>query len=446
MVVLNLCFAVVSQAQAADLLTAVQQTLGRDADLAQARAGYVAAQQAVPQARAGLLPQISAGWGRTYNRIETEGFPRSAYWQTGWTVNIAQPLFDWTKWTTYQQADFTEARGAVEVNNAQQAAILHAVRVYFDALAAEDQLKRVTDYAAAVDQQLQLLNRGKAAGEATVIDLRDAQMAREQVQLQQMDAQNNLLAKLRAFEQATGVPYEAPVRLPDPVPMPQLVPEDVEVWAAQARDHAFDVQLKQLDWQIAKLDVSKAQSAHLPSVYLTGSYTPAGAASGYARPTTTTTGMLAVSIPVYSGGETQAKVRASQALEDKAQEGIKGAARNAEASARENYDRYQYGRTRIDMLTHLLASSRDALAANRVGFRVGGRTTNDVLRAIDALYSTQRDLLAARYDAIVALMQLKSDTSALSLTDIVQINDALLHQSAAVSAMPRAGSQTHPAQ
>lgn len=426
-VTLGLVWAMAYPAFATDLLTVTQQTLGRDSSLAQARAGYAAAQQAVPQARAGLLPQISAGWGRTYNSIATDGFPKTTYWQSGWTINIAQPLFDWTKWSNYRQADFVEARGTVEMNAAQQTAILRAVRVYFEALVAEDELRRVSEYAAAVDQQLQLINRGKAAGEATLIDLRDAQTAREKVALEQMDAENALLAKRRAFEQATGVPFESLARLPDSLPMPRLQPEDSDAWAEQAKNHAFDVQLKQLDWQIARMEVSKATSAHLPSVYVTGSYTPAGAASGYARPTTTTTGMLAISIPVFSGGETQARVKASAALEDKAQEGLAGASREAEAAARNDYSRYQYGRTRIDMLTHLVASSQEVLAATRVGFRVGSRTASDVLRAIDSLYSSQRDLLAARYDAIVALMQLKGDTAALSMTDVVQINEMLVH-------------------
>lgn len=420
-------WAIAGPAFATDLLTVTQQTLGRDSSLAQARAGYAAAQQAVPQARAGLLPQISAGWGRTYNSIAPDGFPKTTYWQSGWTINIAQPLFDWTRWSNYRQADFVEARGAVEMNAAQQAAILRAVRVYFEALVAEDELRRVSEYATAVDQQLQLINRGKAAGEATLIDLRDAQTAREKVALEQLDAQNALLAKRRAFEQATGVPFETLARLPDSLPMPRLQPEDIDAWAEQAKNHAFDVQLKQLDGQIAGMEVSKAVSAHLPSVYVTGSYTPAGAASGYSRPTTTTTGMLAISIPVFSGGETQARVKASSALEDKAREGLAGASREAEAAARNDYSRYQYGRTRIDLLTHLAASSQEVLAATRVGFRVGSRTASDVLRAIDSLYSAQRDLLAARYDAIGALMQLKGDTAALSMTDVVQINDMLMH-------------------
>jgi outer membrane protein len=181
------CFAS-TIAQAADLVSVVQQALGHDADLAQARASYVAAQEAVPQARGGLLPQLSAGWGRTYNGIATDGFPRQSYWQNGWTVSLTQPIFDWTKWMAYRQADYVEARGAVDLDFAQQAALLRAVRAYFEALAAEDEVRRAADYTAAVDAHMQVLQRKRSAGEATVVDLREALTAREQAALQQADA------------------------------------------------------------------------------------------------------------------------------------------------------------------------------------------------------------------------------------------------------------------
>jgi len=413
-------------AHAADLVTVVQQSLGYDADLAQARAAYEAAKEAVPQARAGLLPQVSGGWGRSYNSIATQGFPRTSYWQNGWTVSLTQPLFDWTKLSAYRQADLVEARGAVDVDLAQQSVLLRAVRAYFDELAGEDEIRRAAGYAAAVDAHMQILQRNRAAGEATIVDLREAMTTHEQVALQQTDAQSALQAKRRALEQMTGVPFDALAGLPDALALPRLVPEDSDAWATQAKETGYAVQQRKLDWEIAKLDVSKAEGAHYPAVYATGSYTPAGAASGYARPTTTATGMLSISIPLFAGGAMQSKVRETQALQDKARDALAAAARAAYASARDNYARYQQGRARVEMLTHLLVSCRETLAATRVGYKVGTRTSTDVLRAIDMLYATQRDLSAARYDALVALIQLKADASMLSLSDVVQIN-AVLH-------------------
>ncbi len=258
-----------------------------------------------------------------------------------------------------------------------------------------------------------------------MIDLRDALTLREQVQLQQRDAQTNVQAKRRALEQATGEAFSSLSRLRASLVMPRLAPDDPDTWAAQAKEHAYAVQLKQLDWQIAQFDVTKAKAAHYPVVGVTGSYTPAGAGSGYARPTTTTTAMLTVTIPLFSGGETQAKVRASQALEDKAQDGLLSASRQAEAAARDSYASYEAGRERIDMLMRLVESCRETLAATQVGYKVGSRTSTDVLRAMNALYVAQRDLLVARYDAIVALLQLKAAAATLDMNDVAQISAML---------------------
>ncbi|CAB3750413.1 TolC family outer membrane protein [Paraburkholderia solisilvae] len=416
-------------ASAADLPQVVEQAVEHDANVAQARASYDAARQAVPTARAALLPQLSGGWGRGYNRIDTEDFPRSTYWQSGWTVSLTQPLFDWTRWTAYKQADVIEARGAVEFGGAQQASILRAAKAYFDELAAEDELRRIDDYLAAVDAESDQLQRRRDAGEATVIDLREAQTLRSEIVLQQRVAQNALQTKRRALEQVTGAPFEPLVRLNGATVLPAAAPADPDAWAAQAREHGFDVQMRQLDWRIAQYDVSKAQAAHYPVAGVTATYTPAGAAAGYARPTTTTTAMLTVTVPIFSGGELQAKVRASAALEDKARNGLLAAQRDAEAAARDSFARYEAGRERTAMLLDFVAACRDTLAATQAGYKVGSRTSTDVLRAMNALYVAQRDWRAARYDTIVALLQLKADTATLNLDDIAAISTLLMVQS-----------------
>src|ERR1700754_3364365 len=205
---------------AVDLLSVVEQAVDHDANVAQARASYDAARQAVPTARAALLPQLTGGWGRSYNRIDTDGFPRSDYWQSGWSVSLTQPLFDWTRWTAYRQADLIEARGAVEFGGAQQSSILRAAKAYFEALAAEDELRRIDDYLAAIDAESAQLQRRRAAGEATVIDVREAKTLHDEVTLQQRVAQNDLRNKRRALEQVTGAPFEALARLSPATTLP----------------------------------------------------------------------------------------------------------------------------------------------------------------------------------------------------------------------------------
>ncbi|WGS51848.1 TolC family outer membrane protein [Paraburkholderia sp. D15] len=437
MLVALACATCASEAAAVDLLTVVEQATDHDANLAALRAGSRAAQQALPKARAGFLPQVAGGWGRGYNSTVMEGFPRNTYWQSGWSVTLTQPVFDWSRWTVYKQADVVSARGVVEVASAQQSTMLQAVRAYFDELAAEDELARAGDYAAALDAHFDQLRRRQAAGEATVIDLREAEAARGQAQLQRQDARSDLQLRRLALEQLTGQPFTSLSRLAEGVAMPRLddSPDDADAWAAQAEAHDYAVQLKQIDRRLAELDVEKARAKHLPVVSLSATHTPAGAASGYSRPTTTTTAMLSITIPLFEGGETNATIDEKRALQDKAQDELLAAQRRAGAAARDSWSRFGAGVARVDALTRLMRSSREALAATQVGYKVGSRTSADVLRASETLYANRRDLIRARYAAVVTLLQLKAATAALDLGEVARVN-GLLAASGAVEGAP----------
>jgi outer membrane protein len=426
LVVALACVAYAGRAAAVDLLTVAEQAIDHDADLAASRASSRAARQAVPKARAALLPRVEGGWGRAYNSIGVDGFPRESYWQNGWTVSLTQPVFDWSLWSAYRQADFVGARGTLDAARAEQSAILQAVRAYFDELAAEDELARATGYTAALELHLDQLHRRQAAGEATVIDLQEAETAREQAQLQQLDAGSDLQVRRLSMEHITGQPFVALSRLSNAATMPRISPEHRESWVAQAETHDYLVQLKQIDQRIAEFDVEKARARNLPVVNVTASHTPAGAGSGYSRPTTTTTAMLSVTIPIFEGGETGAIIDETQALEDKAQAELLAARRVAAATARENWSRFRDGVARVDSLTRLVQSSRAALSATQMGYKVGSRTSTDVLRASESFYASRRDLIRARYAVIVALLQLKAVTATLDLDEVARVNRLLV--------------------
>ncbi|MGJ7509607.1 TolC family outer membrane protein [Variovorax sp. GT1P44] len=439
------CFVHAGMAHAVDLMTVVEQATAHDADLAQARAGYEAAKQAVPQARAALLPRIDGGWGRGHNRIDAGDAPATSYWQNGWTVNLSQPLFDWTRWRNYQQADWITARGAVEWADARQSTILRAARTYFEVLAAEDELERASAYQAEIASHLEILRRKRSAGEATLTDLREAEAMSEQARLQQTEARNALELQRRAIEQMTGQTFTRLSRLPDTAARPKLEPRDVDSWVAQAREKAYPVQLKQIEWQIAKLEVSKAKGEHYPSVNLTASHMPASAASGFAQATKTTTVMLSVSVPLFAGGGIQAKVKESVALEDKAQSGLVSAARQAEASTRDDFSRFQWALDRLDSLTRLVQVSREALAATKIGYDVGTRTHADVLRAFDALRVSQRDRMRAQYEILTTLLQLKAQTGTLNVGEVARLNAMLVSEaSIAMAPQPKQRTEVRP--
>lgn len=418
------CLLLASGARAADLLSVVGDALDHDPALAASRAASRAAAQAVPKARAGLLPHVTGGWGRAYNGIVMEDFPNQHYWQNGWTIGLTQPVFNWANWTAYRQADYEVARGRLQVASATQDTILAVAQAYFDALAANDEVARATDYLRALDAHLALVVRAKAAGEATLIDVQDGEASRAQAQLQLLDAQSQARLARAALERLAGKDVETLAPLP-PGSAPMLEPADVEPWVTQAQTHGYAVQIREVALQIAKFDTEKARAGRYPTVDLQVTHTPAGAAGGYSRPTTTTTGMLSVTIPLFAGGEITAKVDEARALEDKARDELDAAVRDSGAGARDAWLRVSSGRARVGALEQVVRRGQMALDATRVGFGVGSRTSLDVLRATDMLYASRRDLIRARYDSVLALLKLLSQTATLDLDEVGRINAQL---------------------
>jgi outer membrane protein len=132
--------------------------------------------------------------------------------------------------------------------------------------------------------------------------------------------------------------------------------------------------------------------------------------------------MLQVTIPIFSGGETQARLKQSLALEEKARMALESASLQAEGAARDSFAAYIKARMRANALAALDKASLDALDATEQGFKAGSRTQSDIVRALETLYSTRRDSMQARYQAITSLLQLKGDVAALDLEDIERVN------------------------
>jgi outer membrane protein len=67
-------------------------------------------------------------------------------------------------------------------------------------------------------------------------------------------------------------------------------------------------------------------------------------------------------------------------------------------------------------------SNQARVEATRSGFRVGTRTSVDVLNAVRDLYRAQRDLADARYNYIISRLQLKRAAGNLTLEDVRRID------------------------
>jgi outer membrane protein len=71
------------------------------------------------------------------------------------------------------------------------------------------------------------------------------------------------------------------------------------------------------------------------------------------------------------------------------------------------------------------SSSKLALEATQLGYKVGVRVNLDVLNSQTQLFTTQRDLAKARYDVLMGTLRLRQASGALLPTDVDAINRLL---------------------
>jgi outer membrane protein len=85
-------------------------------------------------------------------------------------------------------------------------------------------------------------------------------------------------------------------------------------------------------------------------------------------------------------------------LEEKSRQDLDVARRAVTQSTRQSFFGVQSGLAQAKALEAAESSSKLALEATQLGYRVGVRVNLDVLNAQTALFQTQRDLAKARYD------------------------------------------------
>ena len=149
--------------------------------------------------------------------------------------------------------------------------------------------------------------------------------------------------------------------------------------------------------------------------------------SGGSTPGTSSTASLGVqfNMPIYSGYSVQNRIKETLSLEERSRNDLDAARRAVAQATRINFFGYQSGQAQVAALEAAESSSKLALEATQLGYRVGVRVNLDVLNAQTQLFSTQRDLSKARYDVLVSGLRLRQSSGTLRTTDINAVNAML---------------------
>lgn len=433
--------------QAASLLEVYQQALQSDPLIHEAEALRLAAQEAEPQARGFLLPQVNASGSWTSGtqdgsslEVDTTGqiatLPFEADFETTqWTLGLRQTIFRWDQFIGMKQADKVVARADVVYEAAQQDLMIRVVQRYFAVLGAEDRLTSIHADRQSIARQLEQAKQRFEVGLIAITDVQESQAAYDQAVAAEIAAQRELATARELLREVTGErvgPLAAPV---EEFPLPAPNPAEMESWTELAMEQNLNLLAARFDERIARDEISFRRSGHYPTVDLVanrGSADTTGEARRGSGPFFPADELrndefvgIEVTVPLFSGGRTSSLVREAVYLHRAEMEQLQRIARETERATRDAYLGVLSEISRVNALEQAVASSRTALEATQAGFDVGTRTIVDVLESQRALYQAITNYYQSRYDYVANVLRLKQAAGTLKVQDLEQIDRSL---------------------
>ncbi|HEY6482800.1 MAG TPA: TolC family outer membrane protein [Steroidobacteraceae bacterium] len=442
----------VNATAARDLAGVYADALQSDPQIRQANANRLASREARPQAWAALLPQLSGSASRqqdkqngtqgtvNYDPVnntfipipETYGLNSTA---KTWSLNLRQNLFSWANWATLKQADAQVAQAEATYQAARQSLILRVAQAYFNVLTAQDTLAANQAALESIARQLDQAEQRYTAGLVAVTDVQEARSARDTAAATVIAAKRTLANAGDQLSEISGQKYAALAEPGEDMPLRAPEPADEEKWVQASLDQNVTLLSDRLAADIARENVRIAFGGHLPTIDLLASrsrsITDADESVAGSSPFTLDSAAndrqytLQITVPLFSGGYTQSRIRQTQYLWIAAKEQVVQSSRATERQARDAYLGVISGIARVGALRQALRSSETALKATEASYDVGTRTAVDVLNARRILVQAQTDYAVSRYDYVVSVIQLRLAAGNLSQNDVAEVNSWL---------------------
>ncbi len=430
----RIALALAAALAAAPVCSADLATLYRDARVSDpvyqsARAQYLATTERLPQARSGYLPQIAASGSIFRNHAERDGVGDRDYNTKTIAVTLSQPIFRLQNWIAIGQAQNLVLQAEAILAAGLQDLGLRLAQAYFDVLLAQDNVALSETQKTAIDQQLAQAKRNFEVGTATIVDTLEAQARYDQSVAKAIADLNDLEVKRRALQVLLGKMPEGLTPLREPLPLAPPSPDDIEAWVKVAIESSFNVISARANLEIAQQEVRRQRAGHLPTLDLSGSLARVDDPNSALPPVSPVSNVgsigLTLSVPIFSGGLTQSRVREAVALRDRAEQDYENVQRNVAQAVRASFLNVTSGIAQVRALEQALVSTQSQLDSTILGRDVGVRTSVDVLNAQQQFFQTRRDLLQARYNYLLNTLRLKAAAGQLAEPDIEEVNRAL---------------------
>jgi len=443
--------------RAEDLLTVYDHALQSDPTMQQAEYTHLATRETRTQAILNMLP-LNASASKTWTGV---GNTRQNTPPLG-ALSMQVNLFSWDNWVALKAANATVAQGEATYLAAQQNLISRVSQQYFAVLGAGDVLAAQQSALKSLELQLDQANRRFEVGLIAITDVEVARAARDSAAaavIAAKQAQANQQELLRAI---TGEKYCSLATPGDGMPLLTPDPASEDAWVTTALSQNATLVATRLNEDISHDSYLTAIGGHLPTITASASrtwdlsnlnnqgtqYAQSATGVGTTQTLIDTKDIIwsvGVTVPIFSAGATQSRVRQARYLYDAAKSGYEFGLRQTEQQTRFAYQGVISQIAQVGALKQAVESNQVALKATQAGYEVGTKTEIDVLTAVQNLVLAETNYAQAKYSYLNDIVALRLAAGNLDRATVTQINGWLVEPPAADAAAGAASQAPAPA-
>ncbi|GKX51433.1 outer membrane channel protein TolC [Budvicia aquatica] len=413
-----------------NLMQVYQQAKSNNPDLRKVAADRDSAFEKISESRGALLPQLGLNAGYTLNRGFRDNSGNQSDVSSG-TLQLSQTIFDMSLW---RQLNITEKQAGVQdvaYQAQQQTLILDTATAYFNVLRALDVLSTVEAQKDSIYRQLDQTRQRFNVGLVAITDVQNAQAQYDLTLADEVTARNNLENNIELLRQISGMFYPELSSL-DTNRFKTQRPGDVNSLLKQAEDRNLNLLTARLALDLSKEQIKLQQTGHMPTVSLNAS---TGLSNNDYRGTNTvgpdssingnTMAGITLSFPLFTGGQTNSRVKQAQYNYVGSSESLESAHRSVIQIVRSSYNNISASISSVSAYKQSVVSAESSLEATQAGYDVGTRTIVDVLNATTTLYNAKQQLSNARYDYLINQLNIKYALGTLNENDLMALNGTL---------------------
>lgn len=415
-----------------DLLEVFRDAAENDPTYQQQVATFQAAQQAVPQNFAALLPQVTltAAIASEFHSLQT--LPSNGTFSTNsYDISATQTIFNYTQFMQLEQARYSVRAAFATLTAQQQDLMSRTTKAFLDVLQAYELLRFTEDQNNYINTQLAATQTLFEHKEATITDLDQATGAAELISSDLYTAKIRLYDAVQTLSQITSFRYRSFYALNDQFPLNTPHPHNMDMWTQSANRRNWLLCAARLNIKVAREALEAAKGGFYPNISaaleLDNGAVPNQILTDTMQKTDYSYGLNA-NWNFYQGGLTLAQVKIAQANINQASAAMRQQYLQTMAETRRAYNTILLGVPRVKSLRQALASNTNALLHAQESYRAGQTTITEILQIQYQLYTAQRQYAEFTYNYLYNIVLLKQAQGTLSVRDLARINRYLQRQ------------------